>query len=237
MRRLALLSIGGVLLLCIGLGIGLMLQPTPEPSADSTRTASETLREAYRVVTEHYVERVKGQRVANRAITGMLSSLDPHSVFIEAERMQEVRESFNASFEGIGITYELIAGPDAQDTMSVVTVLDEGPSARAGLRTGDRIVSIDGQSAIGYSHEKIQSTIKGRRGTTVEVGVRRPGASGTAASAPSARKVSRFRCALSMLRSWPMIARASSGSTALRRRRTRSSSTPCGGSMARVWNA
>lgn len=176
MRRIAILSVGGLLLLGLGLGIGMLLQPTSDRPTETPRTASETLRDAYQIVTRHYVERVTARRVANRAISGMLSSLDPHSVFIEAARMDEVRESFNASFEGIGITYELIPGPSSQDTMSVVTVLEDGPGARAGLRTGDRIVTIDGQRAIGYGHDAIQSAIKGPRGTSVTVGVRRPGA-------------------------------------------------------------
>ncbi len=175
MRRLAQLSFVGFLLLGVGLGIGFFLQPTFQAEEGNPRTASETLRDAYRTVTQHYADPVDAQSVADQAIVGMLSSLDPHSVFIGAERMQAVRESFNASFEGVGITYELIPGPNAQDTMAVVTVLDDGPSARAGLQTGDRIVSIDGQSAIGYTHDRVQSTIKGPRGSVVEVGVRRPG--------------------------------------------------------------
>jgi len=98
-------------------------------------------------------------------------------VYIDADRMQAVREQFNASFEGIGVTYELIDGPEERDTIGVLSVLPEGPSEEAGVWAGDRIVAIDGASAVGLNHEEIQDRLKGPEGSTVQVTLRRPGQS------------------------------------------------------------
>jgi carboxyl-terminal processing protease len=104
----------------------------------------------------------------------MVGSLDPFSVYISRERMQQVEETFRGSFEGIGVTYEHIDGPDGQDTIGVVTVVPGGPSAKAGLRAGDRIVQVDGASAVGWTHQKIRDRLKGPEGSTVSVTLRRP---------------------------------------------------------------
>lgn len=174
MRQKTFLSIGGFALLTIGICLGLVLgmQSTPDEAA---RTALQKLSEAYRTASTRYVEDVSTDALTSGAIRGMLKPLDPHSVYISAERMQRVSETFNASFEGIGITYELIDGPNGQDTLSVLTVIPGGPSAEAGLQSGDRILSANGASTVGFSHEQVQSTLKGPKDTTVELLIRRPG--------------------------------------------------------------
>jgi carboxyl-terminal processing protease len=98
-------------------------------------------------------------------------------VYIDADRMQAVREQFNASFEGIGVTYELIDGPKERDTIGVLSVLPEGPSEKAGVWAGDRIMAIDGASAVGLNHEEIQDRLKGPEGSSVQITLRRPGRS------------------------------------------------------------
>lgn len=180
MRRASFLATASGLLLAVGilLGVGLAgwfpVQRTPD--------AFSTLREAYDVVQQGYVDEVDAQKLTEHAITGLLDQLDPHSLYIGPERMQAVREEFNAAFEGIGISYQLIGGDGgtgdtatAGDTIFVASVVDGGPSARAGLQAGDRIVRVNGTSAIGFTHERIHRTIKGPRGSVVNVTVLRPG--------------------------------------------------------------
>ncbi|MEM0964015.1 MAG: S41 family peptidase, partial [Bacteroidota bacterium] len=86
-----------------------------------------------------------------------------------------VRESFNASFDGIGIYYEFVEAPEDADTLVVLMPIAGGPSDEAGLAAGDRIVEIDGESAIGIDTDGVQSRLKGRRGTRVDIVVERPG--------------------------------------------------------------
>ena len=174
MRRNSFLALSGFALLILGIGIGVVLGARPAGSGD-LQAALQKLDAAYRIVTNRYVESVPDQKLTTGAITGMLEPLDPHSVYISAERMERVNEAFNASFEGIGVTYELIEGVGGQDTLAVLTVLPDGPSDQAGLQSGDRVLAISGTSAVGLSHEQVQQALKGPEGTTVRLTVRRPG--------------------------------------------------------------
>ncbi|NNE68956.1 MAG: S41 family peptidase [Rhodothermales bacterium] len=131
--------------------------------------------DAFVLIAQRYVEDVDHEEMAEDAITGMLAALDPHSLYFDAERMRRETEQFDASFEGIGVSYNLIDGSEDQDTISVVTVLPGGPSEAAGLFTGDRIIAVDGTSSIGFNDEQVRSSLKGPRGSEVVVTIRRPG--------------------------------------------------------------
>lgn len=160
-------------LVCCSLLLGVQIGTAV--SGDSTYDVLRKLEEAFMIVTRHYVDDIDNAEVAEEAIRGMLGELDPHSVYISKDQMQRVNESFNASFEGIGISYEFVEGPEGRDTVAVLNPLPGGPSDEAGLMSGDRIVKVDGASAVGWSTEEVQSNLKGPRGTQVEVGVLRPG--------------------------------------------------------------
>lgn len=160
------LLLGGV---AVGFQMGTVFSRNP------ARYAFRKLREAFLIVQQRYVDPVDSDRLTEHAIRGMLSRLDPHAVYLSAAEMRRVQESFEGSFEGIGITYELLPGPDGQDTIAVQSVIPGSPSDQAGLLAGDRIVAINGSSAIGFTHERVQRALKGPRGTQVRVTVRRPG--------------------------------------------------------------
>jgi len=144
-------------------------------SSDDPAVAFRKLEQAYTLITRGYVEPVQAGEIVENAIEGMVGELDPHSAYIDAERMRQVRESFDAAFEGIGISYELIPGAEDQDTLAVLSVMPGGPSEKVGLLTGDRIIAVDGENAIGYSHEEVRGNLKGPRGSMVSVKVDRPG--------------------------------------------------------------
>lgn len=166
-------AIAGVGLVILGAMLGQWLHG--DSSTEPDAAAFETVGTAYEVIRKSYVEPVPPGSLARTAIEGMTGSLDPFSVYISRERMKQVEETFRGSFEGIGVTYELIGGPNDQDTIGVVTVLPGGPSAKAGVRAGDRIVQVSGSSAVGWSHQKIRNRLKGPEGSTVTVSIRRPG--------------------------------------------------------------
>lgn len=172
MRRNRLVWYGTGLLV---IGVLLGMQLSSAVSGDGTYQALRKLEQAFLTVGEHYVDEVDTAELAESAIAGMLQELDPHSVYIDVERMQGVSEDFNASFEGIGITYEIIEGPDDRDTVAVSMVLPGGPSEEAGLLTGDRIIAVDDSAAIGYTHRDVRQNLKGPRGSKVTVTVLRPG--------------------------------------------------------------
>lgn len=176
MSRPSFLLVGGTMSLFLGIVLGWGLQHTWSSDAN-LEEASRKLRRAYQTIHARYVDPVSPDTLTARGIQGLVSSLDPHSSYLDPERMQRVQETFEGSFEGIGISYELIDGAQqlGQDTIFVSTVVPGGPSEKAGLLPGDRIVAVEGTSAVGWSRERIRSRLTGPKGTEVQVTVRRPG--------------------------------------------------------------
>lgn len=172
MRRTKLISFGLVLLLA---GVVLGMQIEAAVSGDATFQSFKKLERAFQLISENYVDNINAAELTEHAVEGMVGGLDPHSTYLSPEEMQAVEEDFDASFEGVGISYELIEGPAEQDTIGVTNVIAGGPSDETGLLSGDRIIEVDGQRAIGFSHRDVQRTLKGPRGTEVDITVRRPG--------------------------------------------------------------
>ncbi|MFO8098440.1 MAG: S41 family peptidase, partial [Salinibacter sp.] len=136
-----------------------------------------TLSDAFRTIQRSYVDSLAPGRLAEASVRGMADTLDPFSVYINPEDLEHVEDVFRGEFEGIGITYERIDGPRGQDTIFVASVTPEGPSAEAGLRAGDRIVAVGGDTAVGWGDETIRSRLMGPEGSDVQVALRRPGQS------------------------------------------------------------
>ena len=116
----------------------------------------------------NYVDEVKPSKLAESAIRGLLSELDPHSVYIPASLNEREREDIFGSFEGIGIQFEII-----NDTIVVVAPIVGGPSEKLGVRAGDKIIRIDGESAVGMADTAVVRRLKGEKGTQVTIGVKR----------------------------------------------------------------
>ena len=156
MRQRKLVTMGALLLM---VGILLGVQIGSVVFRDDTARSLKKLEDAFVLINQRYVEQVDSAELSERAIEGMIEALDPHTVYIDAERMQRVNEDFDASFEGIGIGYELIPGPEGQDTLTVLNVIPGGPSEEVGLLSGDRIIAVDGKSAIGFTHEDVRRNL------------------------------------------------------------------------------
>ena len=162
--------VGAVLLLAIGLLAGAWWG---QREADGP--AFQRMAEVYDLIEAQYVEQIPADTLSRRSIEGMVSGLDPFSSYISSDQMRRIQETFRGSFSGIGITYDLIEGPAGQDTIMVRSVVSEGPSAKAGVRAGDRIVAVNGTSAVGWSHSTIRARIKGPEHSTITLELRRPG--------------------------------------------------------------
>ncbi len=170
-KRLSLLALAAVLVL--GVGLGVMVRDAT--SGDDHTENLQKLQQAFERVSQTYVDRVDSAQLAEDAIQGMIEGLDPHSIYIDAADMRRVRENFEASFEGVGIYYEFIEGPDDQDTLAVLQPIAGGPSEEAGLLPGDRIVAVEDSSAIGWETADVEKYLKGPKGTEVDVTVQRRG--------------------------------------------------------------
>lgn len=133
------------------------------------RESYERFRGAYQFVIDTYPEQDLAL-LTEEAVRGMMSGLDPHSVYIEPEDNERIQEEFAGKFQGIGIQFNVI-----DDTITVVTAISGGPSDRLGIRSGDRIVAIEDTSAIGYDNEQVVKRLRGEKGTQVDVSILRPG--------------------------------------------------------------
>ena len=117
-----------------------------------------------------YVDSVDLEGLVETAIRGMLEELDPHSVYIPAEDLQQADEPLNGKFEGIGVRFNIM-----KDTIMVVSTIAGGPSEKLGIMSGDRIVEVDGETVagIGIRNKGVMDRLKGPKGTHVDVGIRR----------------------------------------------------------------
>lgn len=174
MRRRKLITIGTAVLIA---GVLLGVELGSYFSSESTAQSLKKLENAFLVINERYVDEVDTADLTESAIRGMLGDLDPHSVYITPERMAQVEDNFSGSFEGIGISFEFVQGPEETeaDTVTVLSVIPGGPSEEAGLLSGDRIIAVDDSSAVGFETNDVQRTLKGPRGTKVTVTIKRPG--------------------------------------------------------------
>ena len=123
---------------------------------------------AYLYIANNYPEKNMDE-LTESAIREMLATLDPHSVYIEPDNSERIQESFEGKFQGIGIQFNII-----QDTITVITPISGGPSDQLGIMSGDRIISINDSSAIGYDNQDVVNRLRGEKGTEVTIEVKRP---------------------------------------------------------------
>lgn len=115
-----------------------------------------------------YVDEVDTDSLLDGTIKNMLSKLDPHSVYIPASEHENIAESMNGKFVGIGIQFRMY-----KDSLTVVKVLDNGPSKKAGVQAGDRILIANNDTLFGKNikNSYIIKTLKGKPNTTVDLTV------------------------------------------------------------------
>jgi len=125
-----------------------------------------------KLVESFYVDTVNINKLTERAITEMLSTLDPHSIYISKDEMAEMNQPLEGNFEGIGISFNVF-----QDTLVVMTTIPGGPSEKVGLRPGDRIIKVDAKNIakIGLKTADVFKLLRGDKGTKVNLTVLRKG--------------------------------------------------------------
>ena len=142
-------------------------------SAQSDYQSSvEKMKEFMFKLNKYYVDSIDNEKVTEDAIKGILTNLDPHSIYIPSDELKEMNEPLKGNFEGVGIQFNIL-----RDTIFVITPISGGPSEKVGLRPGDRIVKVDGENVAGIdiTNSDVQKYLKGPKGTKVIVGVKREG--------------------------------------------------------------
>ena len=135
-------------------------------------SGSNRLSNLLHIIDDQYVDKVNIDSLVDNAIPLILSELDPHSVYINAQDAQAATDDLKGSFTGIGVEFNI-----RQDTIHVQNVIKNGPAERTGLLAGDKIVSVDGKPFVGkiVTNQEAQRRLKGPKDTKVKVGVMRYG--------------------------------------------------------------
>ena len=128
--------------------------------------------DAMKVVQNQYIEPVENKKLVYGALKGMLGSLDPYSSFLEPDLTQELHIETRGEFHGVGMEITLKDG-----IITVVSPIEETPAWNAGIKTGDKIIEINGESTKGFSTFEAAQKLRGPKGTEVTISVLRTGAS------------------------------------------------------------
>ncbi|MDR1667817.1 MAG: PDZ domain-containing protein [Bacteroidales bacterium] len=131
--------------------------------------------QALDLIRNEYVDSISLQQIEEDAIKGMLESLDPHSQYIPPSMLATVNEPIEGNFSGVGIQFNMM-----NDTVVIVSTVSGGPSEKAGILAGDRLISAAGKTLAGMKYESsdIVKILKGKTGTKITVSVLRKDAAG-----------------------------------------------------------
>jgi carboxyl-terminal processing protease len=145
-------------------------------AAASAPVIKNDLSEALSVIQSNYIDgkKLDYNAIFKSSISGMLSVLDPHSTYFDPVEYASFRTEQRSEYFGIGATIEDLREGKDVNTFIRATFSDS-PAARAGLRYGDRITAVDGQSMKGKTYPEVRKFLLGPRGTTVKVTVEHPG--------------------------------------------------------------
>jgi carboxyl-terminal processing protease len=150
-----------VMLLCV---------PHGAMAQENIYSQTRKLNDVLNLVNQNYVDSVQLGQLTESAIRGLLQKLDPHSNYLPPKDRSLEQEKFQGNYFGIGVMFRII-----KDTITILTPLIGGPSEKLGILCNDKIVKIDGASAIGLKTDDVPLKLKGPQGTRVSIHVKREG--------------------------------------------------------------
>jgi carboxyl-terminal processing protease len=165
MNKLKILSLCGVILFTF-------TAPTFLIAQTSTQAATKKFGTLLSMLERLYVDSVDTSELVEIAIVKMLEELDPHSIYFSADDLREANEPLDGSFEGVGVQFNIF-----KDTITVVSPIAGGPSEKLGIMSGDRIVQVEDEitAGVGITNKDVIRLLKGPKGTTVKVFIKRDG--------------------------------------------------------------
>jgi carboxyl-terminal processing protease len=185
--RSAVIGLSAALIAVLLVASGFLIRVVTEPAAQAAPIGQELrdagvsqstglfdgdlLAEIARVIVSEFVDptRADPELLRDGAIQGLFDALnDPHSTYIDPQTYALSRHDFDGAFQGIGATVSR-----QENYVVIVQTIPDTPADRAGLRPGDIILAVDGEDAEGWTVERAVLTIRGPRGTTVELTIRR----------------------------------------------------------------
>ncbi|MBS0432379.1 MAG: S41 family peptidase [Proteobacteria bacterium] len=169
-----------LLLTCSGIALAAPPAPAPVPASSSSAPASassvsndtpdladiRTFTQVYSMVKRAYVDKVDDKTLMRAAIRGLLSGLDPHSAFLDQSDLKDLTEDTTGAYSGLGVEVAQL-----NDQLRIVTPIDDTPAARAGIKPGDVIVSIDGKTVQPDALDAALKQLRGPPGSKITLGI------------------------------------------------------------------
>jgi carboxyl-terminal processing protease len=175
--------VGAMLLMVVGLAFGLgfgtrLILEDDKPVGTVAQASGgvdgapdfRVLDEIYKALRDNYVDpdRIDAELMRTGAINGLINAVgDPHQVYLTKSQAEGSADDLKGEFDGIGATVDQKGGE-----IVIVSPIEDSPAMKAGVRRGDVIVTIDGQTTKGLTLQEAIRKIRGKRGTTVKIGVR-----------------------------------------------------------------
>jgi carboxyl-terminal processing protease len=162
-----------VVALCVALAVPLAVLPaagqngTPDSDNDTYRQL-KLFGDVFERVRADYVEEVTDKELIESAINGMLTSLDPHSAFLNADSFKDMQVQTKGEFGGLGIEVTMENG-----FVKVVSPIDDTPAYGAGLQAGDFVTHLDGEPVLGLTLAEAVDRMRGKVGTDITLTIRR----------------------------------------------------------------
>ncbi|HJN23392.1 MAG TPA: S41 family peptidase [Rhodospirillales bacterium] len=156
--------------------VACILVSSPGATAEAEENIADTYRllnlfgDVFERVRVDYVEESTDESLIEAAITGMLSSLDPHSSYLNAKRFREMQVQTKGEFGGLGIQVSMESG-----LVKVISPIDDTPAYRAGVEPGDLITHLDSDPVLGLTLGQAVDKMRGRVGTDIRLTIRREG--------------------------------------------------------------
>jgi carboxyl-terminal processing protease len=161
------------LILIAGMVLGFNLRDTLRQKRDiqTVIERNDRLEQIIDLVNERYVDSINKNLLYKDAVQGIISHLDPHTVYIPAEELQDVNNDLEGSFFGIGVEFSII-----RDTIQVTSVVEGAPSDQAGVEVGDQLIKVGDSIVAGknITSERIVGMLKGKQYSRVYVTLRQP---------------------------------------------------------------
>ena len=159
------------LVLIFGMVLGFNLRDSLRSKRDinSVIERNDRLEQVIDLVNEKYVDSVKSDVLYKDAISGILKTLDPHTVYIPAEELQDVNDDLEGGFSGIGVEFSII-----EDTIQVTSLIDNGPASKGGLQPGDQLIKVGDSvvAGVNITSGRITRMLKGKQKTNVTITIR-----------------------------------------------------------------
>ena len=167
-RGILVLVIGTILGLSLSLGGDVVANRDAAGSMQLTSEQARLIAEVMQRVRRDYVEPIGDKELMDSAVRGMISALDRHSEFLNAEEYREIRNSTRGRYSGVGLEVSTQEG-----AILVISPIDDTPAQRAGIESGDEIIEINGVSVRNDRLNDAIGKMRGRAGTPVTIKVRR----------------------------------------------------------------